>query len=85
MVSMQEEKCPMSEDGKHNCRYGYMYGEPTQVGQPKALAVFYCIHCLQEEHRPVLGLLIPAVQVQIMQQQPPTAGRSGLFGLPEGM
>jgi hypothetical protein len=85
-MTMLESTCPRSDDGRHEFRFGYMYAKPKQVGQPDALAVFYCTHCLQEEDREVRGVLIPAVQVQLVQQQPPhVAGRGGLFGLPEGM
>lgn len=57
----------------HDYRFAYAFVDPsqTQVGQPQAAALYYCIRCLREEIRPMHGALVwPGVQVQLTQVGP---------------
>ena len=73
----------MPECSKHEYRFGFLVGATSKVNagqpvQPKAL--YYCIHCLHSKVIDIDGIVIPGVQVQLMQQAPP----SGLLPFPRG-
>lgn len=72
------DACP--NGGMHDFRFAYIFAKPPVAGQPNPQAVYYCTKCLHEEVRPALGLMVPVVQVQLVQGGPPPVGPHPLLG-----